>query len=58
MTNQMITIILLIIQIYSDKPTMLEANPLCTDDSRIVYHISEQVICVPSDEIFWDGFDV
>lgn len=48
---------LAMIIIFSNKPTYIEANSICENEPNIKYHISEKIICIPSDEIFKGSFE-
>lgn len=50
-------ILLAAIQIASNKPATIEANPLCANVPYTVYNIDNEVICLPTDVISRRGFE-
>jgi len=50
-------ILLLAIQIYSHTAQHIEAHELCRNTPMIDYQIDNQIVCLPTDLIFKNGFD-
>ncbi len=51
------TIILLLIQIYSHEPMQVEASAECSNIANVVFKLETKIVCVPSDVIFRGGFE-
>lgn len=49
-------ILLILIQLASNQPITIEADPRCENVPNLVYQVGE-LVCVPSEVIFRSGFD-
>ena len=52
------TIILLLIQAYSHEPMQVDSMSCGTDFSQIVLKLETRVVCVKTNAIFKDGFEI
>jgi len=51
-------ILLVLIQIYSHTAQNIEADSRCRNTPDIDYQINNQIVCLPTDLIYRDGFEL